>query len=150
MDLSNLPFMRERNRSLMPSYMSKVARSLEKKPRPSVIKLRKLDFILAWCAVFDSSFVSKREEDKKMSESFARGYATYHVLLLNEAFEWTAQHYAELDLGGNKLWPDVVKDALKLLKANEWNKDKQAALIAKYLSKTRWFDESLVSPSASH
>ena len=71
---------------------------------------------------------------------FERIYTSFNVLQLEIAFSWTLEHFAELDLGGNYKWHETTKSVLKNLKKRTWDSKAEQALIAEYITDTRWYD----------
>lgn len=116
----------------MPSYMFELEQEFKKSIRPSNLTLNKKEFVKEWVTKFDETLYSSNN----MREEFFE----YNVLQLEEAFEFTIKHFAELDLGGNMKWCSFTKTSLSLIDSGDWNEESKSELIFFYLKDTRWFD----------
>ena len=119
----------------MPDFMKVFSKELGERVRPDEYSLSKNDYIRAWFGFFAEELL----DNERQTEHCINRLNKYNRLQLREAFEWTLEHFAELDLGGNFKWFAVVEDILKNLKNKSWHPEQQQALIAQYLTDTRWY-----------
>ena len=121
--------LRERQRALMPQHMKEFEEELQKRKTVNLKKLSKTELIEEWIKCFDKSLIN---DDLS-------AFHKQKTVDLNEAFSWTYNHFAELDLGGNMKWWAVVQHVLKAIKNNEWSRQVEQYIIAAYLEETRWY-----------
>lgn len=135
MNTEEFALLRAQIKLFMPDYMQEFAEELKLREHPSELTLKKHDYICAWIEVF----VASTAED--ILRETVNKYSRYNIKQLKQAFEWTLEHFAELDLGGNNKWYGVSLDSLRLIAKGSWSKSTQNTLIAKYISDTTWFND---------
>ena len=121
-------FVRRRLRNLMPSYMKSFEVECIEREKPDAESLPKKVYVKEWLNIFDSGCGDWEVEQ----------LLDYSVYNLREAFNWTINHYAELDLGANSKWSSALHSVLKYLKRRVWNADNERNIIYTYLIETRW------------
>jgi hypothetical protein len=127
-------FYRERLRHLMPGYMKEFEKELGIRLRPNQRGFRKAEFIKHWLTFFDECF------SKENVDHYVETIERFNVLHLIKSFEWVADKFAELDLGGNMKWCRACLDVLELLKSGRWDNEGERLVLSKYLVDTRWYE----------
>jgi hypothetical protein len=136
MDNNEYNFIITRNRNLMPKYMSDRQFTLDNTIHPSAFELRRNDYLKAWFELFDTSYAN----DELNIEYHIAEFLNFNVFQIKEAFEFTIDHYSELDLGGNNGWFGVARIVTEYIARSEWNRETRRMLILKCIYDTRWFD----------
>ena len=115
MTIKEICFIQERQKNFMPQYMKDLEKDFNNVAKPSKNNLSKKYFIQSWLKIFDSSLTNPNNE-------LINKFETYTILQLEQAFEFTINNFAELDLGGNMKWYSFSIETLTLISSSNWNK----------------------------